>query len=125
MLNQLVWFDVPCRDLDRAIAFYSAVLGCEIEKEGGTRPNGTPYWLGVLPHEDKTVGGCLFVNEKASPSDHGILIYFNCRGRLHEATAAVEPRGGKVLEHVHPIGSYGFRSVVLDSEGNRIALHSV
>jgi len=25
----------------------------------------------------------------------------------------------------HPIGPYGFRVIVLDSEGNRIALHSM
>jgi hypothetical protein len=29
-----------------------------------------------------------------------------------------------VLEAMHAIGPHGFRAVVLDSEGNRIALHS-
>ena len=53
-----------------------------------------------------------------------MLLYFNCEGRLDEAIAVVEPNGGKVLEQKHQIGPYGFRAVVLDSEGNRIALHS-
>ena len=39
--------------------------------------------------------------------------------------AAVGPNGGKVLQPKHPIGPYGSRAVVLDSEGNRIALHSM
>jgi uncharacterized protein len=32
--------------------------------------------------------------------------------------------GGKVVKPVHSIGPHGFRAVILDSEGNRIALHS-
>jgi predicted enzyme related to lactoylglutathione lyase len=49
----------------------------------------------------------------------------NAEARLVEAIAAVEPFGGKVLKPKHPIGPYGFRAVVLDSEGNRVALHSM
>jgi hypothetical protein len=52
------------------------------------------------------------------------LIYLNCDGRLDAAIAAVEANGGKVLKPKHPIGPYGFRAVILDSEGNRLALHS-
>jgi predicted enzyme related to lactoylglutathione lyase len=53
-----------------------------------------------------------------------VLLYFNCEGRLDQAIAAVEPNGGKIVQPRHQIGPYGFRAVVLDSEGNRIALHS-
>ena len=34
------------------------------------------------------------------------------------------PKNGKVLESKHQIGPHGFRTVILDSEGNRLALHS-
>jgi len=44
---------------------------------------------------------------------------------LEEAVALVEANGGKIVQPVHPIGPYGFRAIVLDSEGNRIALHSM
>ena len=30
MANQVVWFDMPVKDLDRAIRFYSAVLGAPL-----------------------------------------------------------------------------------------------
>lgn len=119
MANQVVWFDVPCVDLDRAIAFYSAVLGQKVEKE--TFPGVS---LGVLPHEGNDVGGCLVVSPDVKPSAHGALLYFNCQGRLDAAVDAVGKNGGTVLEPSHPIGPHGFRAVVLDSEGNRIALHS-
>ena len=83
----------------------------------------------VLPHTDEHgVSGCLTTGcegHKAEPSQQGPLLYFNCQGRLDEAVAAVGPNGGKVLQPKHPIGPYGSRAVVLDSEGNRIALHSM
>jgi len=45
-------------------------------------------------------------------------------GRLDEAIATVEPNGGKIVQPKDAIGPNGFRAVVMDSEGNRIALHS-
>jgi predicted enzyme related to lactoylglutathione lyase len=123
MAHQVVWFDIPVKELDRAVRFYSTVLGGEVKKEDF---NG--FKFAVLPHKDGEVSGCLTPGcegKGASPSKDGALLYFNCQGRLDQAIAAVEPGGGKVLEAKQPIGPYGFRSVVLDSEGNRIALHSM
>jgi uncharacterized protein len=116
--NQIVWCDIPVRDLDRAIRFYAAVIGKSLVRDA---PPGGPA-IGVLPHEGDSVGGCL-VN--GDPSDRGPLIYLNAHGRLDAAIAAVGANGGKVLEPKHQIGPHGFRAIVLDSEGNRIALHSM
>jgi uncharacterized protein len=121
--NTVVWFDMPVVDLDRSIRFYSAVLGSPVHKEehGGMA-------FAVLHHEEGGVSGCLVPRSEHNdikPSDHGVLIYVNCQGRLDEAIAAVVPNGGKVLQPRHPIGPYGFRAVILDSEGNRVALHSM
>jgi predicted enzyme related to lactoylglutathione lyase len=123
--NQIVWCDIPVKDLDRAIRFYSAVLGAPIKKE---QHEGMTF--AVLPHaEEHGVSGCLITSgcegSKAEPSQHGPLLYLNCQGRLDQAVAAVEPNGGKVFQAKHPLGPYGFRAIVLDSEGNRIALHSM
>jgi predicted enzyme related to lactoylglutathione lyase len=123
MPNQVVWFDVPVTDLDRAIKFYSAVLKSAIKKE--QYPGMT---FAVLPHEDGEVSGCLtpgHPGQEAKPSSEGPLLYFNCQGRLDDAIAAVAPSGGKVVQPKHPIGPYGFRAIILDSDGNRIALHSM
>ena len=80
--------------------------------------------FGLLPHEGQSVGGCLVVTPDNPPSDHGILVYLNCDGRLDEAIAAVAPGGGEVLQEKHQIGPHGWRAVIRDSEGNRVALHS-
>jgi uncharacterized protein len=115
----VVWFDIPVLDLDRAIAFYSAVLGVPVKKE-----EYPGMAIGVLPHAGSDVGGCLHQSDADRPADRGPLLYFNAQGRLDEAVAAVEANGGKVLQAKHSIGPYGYRAVVLDSEGNRVALHS-
>lgn len=119
MPNQIVWVDIPVLDLDRAIAFYSAVLGTKVKRE-----EFSGMAMGLLPHEGKDVGGCLLTDEMVKPSADGPLIYLNVEGRLDDAVAAVEPNHGKVMQPKHQIGPYGFRAVVLDSEGNRVALHS-
>ncbi len=116
--NQVVWFDIPATDLDRAMKFYSNVLAVEIKKEVPDMP------MGVFAHGPNMVSGCIFVNNEIQPSAQGPLLYFNAEGRLDDAVSKVEKSGGKILKPKHQIGPYGFRAVVLDSEGNRIALHS-
>jgi predicted enzyme related to lactoylglutathione lyase len=119
MANQIVWCDIPVLDLNRAVRFYSAVLGQEVKKQKS--PGMT---MGILPHNDGEVGGCLLASSEAEPSDQGVMIYLNANGRLDEAIAAVTVNGGKVIQDKHPIGPFGFRAIILDSEGNRVALHS-
>lgn len=119
MANQVVWFDITVLDLDRAILFYSAILGTRVQK---SEFDGTA--IGVLPHSGNDVAGCLITSDSEKPSSIGPLLYFNCDGRLDEAVAAVTEYGGKILKPKHSIGPHGSRAIVLDSEGNRIALHS-
>jgi predicted enzyme related to lactoylglutathione lyase len=120
LANQVVWVDIPVLDLDRAVRFYSAVLGSAVRKQ-----EYPGMAIGLLPGADPDVTGCLFTKDGERPSDHGLLVYLNAQGRLDQAVAAVEPNGGKVLQPKHAIGPYGFRAVILDSEGNRVALHSM
>lgn len=117
MANAIVWCDIPVKDLDRAITFYSEVLGKAVSKE--TFGDAS---FGLLPLEGESVGGCLITGPK--PSTDGPMIYLNCNQRLDAAITAATKNGGKVLEPKHQIGPHGFRAIILDSEGNRIALHS-
>lgn len=119
MPNRIVWVDIPVTDLDRALAFYSAVLGEPVTREGGPG-----FAFGLLPHAGEDVGGCLYVADDNAPSLQGPLIYLNATGRLDAAVAAATAQGGQVLQAVHPIGPHGFRAILRDSEGNRVALHA-
>lgn len=120
MTNPIVWCDIPVTDMDRAIRFYTAVLGREVMKE--VSPSGA---IGILPHAGDEVGGCLVKAADNRPSDKGPLVYVNADGRLDAAIAAATKNGGKVLQSKHSIGPYGSRAILLDSEGNRLALHSM
>ena len=119
MAKQIFWCDIPVTDLDRAIRFYSAVLDTAVKKQ--ELPGMT---MGVLPHNDGEVGGCLVGGSEHKPSDAGAMVYLNANGRLDAALAQVTSHGGTIVQPKHQIGPFGFRAVVLDSEGNRIALHS-
>ena len=84
---------------------------------------------GLLPHEEQNASGCLCVGSDSAgsdnkPSQSGPLIYLSVEGRLDDAVEAVRGNGGKVLQKKQQIGPHGFRAVIVDSEGNRIALHS-
>jgi hypothetical protein len=120
MQNQFVWVDIPVVDLGRAIGFYSAVLGAEVTREGGPG-----FVFGLLPHEGNSVSGCLVTSgTENSPSIIGPLVYLNADGRLAQAVKAAETHGGRLLQTMHQIGEHGWRAIVMDSEGNRVALHS-
>lgn len=122
MANQIVWCDIPVTDLDRAIGFYSALIGQAVNKQ-----EYPGFAIGLLPGGGPDSGGCLYLPEGSEnkPSPAGPLVYINCSGRLDDAVAQAESHGGKVVHAKHKIGEHGFRAVVLDSEGNRIALHSM
>lgn len=116
--NRVVWVDVPVKDLDRAIPFYAAVLGKSVQKQ---QFPGMEF--AVIDHQDGN-GGCLVKQEAEVSSTAGILVYFNVDGRIRAAVGEVEKHGGRILQPIHNIGPHGFRAIVIDCEGNRIALHS-
>ena len=118
MHNRAVWFDIPVAELERAAGFYAAVLAIKVSEECY---EGTPFC--VFEHGEGN-GGCLVIDPEAVTGNGGILAYLNVDGRIRDAVAQVETKGGRVLQGVHPIGPHGSRALVLDSEGNRIALHS-
>ena len=116
--NRAVWFDIPVVDLDRATSFYSVVLAVKVEKQ-----SFDDFQFSVIEHSDGN-GGCLVQNPDDVSSDKGILLYLNVHGRIRDAMLMVQDNGGSVLQEVHSIGPHGFRAIILDSEGNRIVLHS-
>lgn len=83
--------------------------------------------MGWFPFADGKIGssGSLIQNEAYSPSENkGALIYFSSADVLIELNRIPEA-GGSVLQAKTLISKdIGYMALFLDSEGNRIALHS-
>ena len=119
--NDLNWFEIPAADCERARAFYARILDFDmpVMPMGGTM-------MGFLPHEqDKGVGGAIVQGEGCVPSRDGTTVYLNGGRDLSVVLSRVEAAGGRVLVGKTAITpEYGFYAHFLDTEGNRVGLHS-
>lgn len=118
MLNAINWFEVPAQDLDRAMNFYSAILGKELVKGEFM---GQP--LGFFPADNQGVTGSIVQREGATPSTNGTLIYLDTDNNLDGVLAKVEPAGGKIVMPKTNLGQFGWAAVIIDTEGNSMGLH--
>jgi predicted enzyme related to lactoylglutathione lyase len=122
MKNVVVWFDIPTLDFDRAVTFYSEILGEPIKVDTYMGQK-----LGFFPMDQgpEGVGGDIVppdANNK--PSGQGTRIYLNCAGKLDEVAARVPQAGGKIIMPRTSIGDVGFIVMISDTEGNVVGLHS-
>ncbi|MCL4135552.1 UNVERIFIED_CONTAM: hypothetical protein GTU68_013602 [Idotea baltica] len=120
MANAINWFELPTDNFERASKFYSTVLGEEIQPMDG--PMGK---LGFFPATDQGVGGCITHGNGNKPNAEGSLVYLNGGDDLALPLSKVESSGGKVIMPKTGIGENGFMAVFLDTEGNRVAFHSM
>ncbi|MDD4447943.1 MAG: VOC family protein [Methanothrix sp.] len=121
MKNVVSWFDIPTEDFDRAVRFYSAILGKEIRVDFFM---GQKY--GFFPMDGREgVGGDIVPPEMGNkPSANGTRVYLSCEGVLDEVIARVEKAGGKIVMPRTKIGDAGWVALITDSEGNIVGLHS-
>jgi predicted enzyme related to lactoylglutathione lyase len=120
--NTLNWFEIPVSDFDRAKKFYEAVFGftMQVMDFGGFKMGMFPS----VPGNGK-LSGAIVHGDSYKPSKEGALVYFNGDPDLQVALDKVEAAGGKILQPKTQITpEYGNMAVFLDSEGNRVALHS-
>lgn len=124
MTNAISWFEIGTSDLDRATKFYETVFGITLA------PMDLPnIKMRMFPLDDMQtgVGGALVDSggfHKPSSTD-GPLIYLNGNPDVQKIVDKVEEAGGKVIVSKTEISpEYGFMAVILDTEGNRIGLHS-
>ena len=125
MKNAISWFEIPTTDIDRAQRFYEAIFGFSM------LPMDLPnIKMRMFPLDDMMtqVGGALVDSggfHKASATD-GPLIYLNANPDVQTVLDKVITAGGSIMVPKTEISpEYGFMAVLMDTEGNRIALHSV
>jgi uncharacterized protein len=121
MINSINWFEIPVKDFDRAKTFYEAVYGTSVQE----MPH-PEYRYGMLPCDmQQGVGGGIVQGEGFEPSDKGALLYLNGGDDLSVPLSRVEAAGGKIVLPKTSIGPNGFMAHFIDTEGNKIALHSM
>ena len=124
-VNSVGWFEIYVEDMKRAKAFYEEVLGKKLEPMK-TPDMGVELEMCAFPGSMENYGanGAL-VKMPGFPTGHNsVLIYFSCEDCATEE-ARVSANGGKVEKKKFSIGEYGFISLVKDTEGNMIGLHSM
>jgi uncharacterized protein len=125
MQNAISWFEIPTIDIDRAQQFYETIFG--ITMMPMDMPN---IKMRMFPLDDMMtqVGGALVDSggfHKVSATD-GPLIYLNANPDVQNVLNKVVAAGGSIMVPKTEISpDYGFMAVFIDTEGNRVALHSV
>jgi len=119
-VNPVIWFELYVDDMARARAFYETVFKVTLESMSDA---GMEYYAFPMQNDQVGAGGALAKMEGMAPGGGGTLIYFHCEDCAVEE-GRVAGAGGTVLKPKMSIGSYGFMSLVLDTEGNTIGLHS-
>jgi predicted enzyme related to lactoylglutathione lyase len=120
------WFEIPVSDFARAKKFYESIFGYDmpVSRMG-------PAQMGFLLYDFKNQGrgGAIVHNpDFYTPSATGTLVYLNCEPDLQVVEDKVEEAGGKVMMKKSEVAAgqdLGFWALIQDSEGNRVALHSM
>jgi predicted enzyme related to lactoylglutathione lyase len=123
--NAISWFEIPSVDLERAQKFYETIFNTQLI------PLDTPnIRMRMFPLQDMMTGvGGAVVHSAGfyTPSStEGPLIYLNGNPDLQTVLDKVENAGGKIHVPKTEISpEHGYMAVFIDTEGNRIGLHSV
>lgn len=113
-------FEIPVVDMDRAIAFHSALFGHRFD-----RVVVDGHVMAPFPRvEGAGASGALAKGDVYVPSLHGAIVYFSVDA-IDPVLERVVAAGAEVLHPKASIGAAGSVAEVKDSEGNRIALHAL
>ncbi len=119
--NSVAWFEIYVQDMEKARAFYQAVLQQELEKLDTPEPE---MWTFPGGPEKPGAAGAIVKMEGVGSGGNSTLVYFSCLDCAQEASR-VDQNGGKVIKPKFSIGQYGFIALASDPDGNMFGLHSM
>jgi uncharacterized protein len=121
--NPVGWFEIYARDMARARKFYEAVFRMTLERLGSP---DLEMWAFPMERDAWGAGGALVKMEgfPSGASSNSVLVYFSCEDCAVEE-GRVQEAGGRIQRNKMSIGEYGFISLIFDTEGNMIGLHSM
>ena len=117
--NFVTWFEIPAYNHYRSVAFFNYIYNIEMTS---VELNG--FAMGFFP-ADSGIGGAIVTGPGCVPSEVGPLIYLNGSEDLNNVLFRVNEAGGRVvMEKTFLSETTGYFALFIDSEGNRLALHS-
>ena len=115
----ITWFEIPAANFERAVNFYNEIFAIDMETNvmGG-------YSMAFFPVKSG-IGGAIISGEGSTPCDRGPLLYLNAGDNLEHIQNRIQDAGGRVLMSKKLINEEsGYFALFIDSEGNKLALHS-
>lgn len=123
--NPVVWFEIYVDDLKRARSFYEKTFNVEFAELGD--PTDDNLQMLGFPSDMESKGkasGALVHTKEMKAGGNSSIVYFGSDDCSIEE-ARVQKAGGEVMRSKMSIGEYGFVSLVKDTEGNTIGIHSM
>lgn len=120
--NALNWFEIPVTDMARAKHFYQVVFSIHLEDADmqGIQMVMFPYEMG-----NGKVSGALVKSDYQKPSADGVTIYLNANPDMSDVLQRIRNEGGQiVMDKTQITPEIGYMAFFIDSEGNKIGLHS-
>ncbi|MGB0412049.1 MAG: VOC family protein [Pikeienuella sp.] len=122
-MNAVGWFDIYVDDLNRAVAFYEAILDIKLEAMGD--PTGESQMMSFPADMGAYgAGGALTKSPYASPGVGGTIVYFSVEDCAVEQERVADA-GGVVVRPKFSIGEFGFIVLCQDTEGNMFGMNSL
>jgi len=126
-MANIVYFEIPADDVDRAKRFYHSLLGWKIEPTKVPIPEMTSMqYQDIITGETKEVtpmGGTLNVGGMYKRQMNEPIINYVMVDDIDEKIAMVEKLGGKIAVPKREVKSVGQFVIIKDTEGNAIALY--
>lgn len=114
----MVWFEIPVKNLDRAIEFYQRVFGISLVR---TEIDGHPMALFPELSEGAGSSGALAQGDSYEPSLDGPRVYFSVESAQATFDLAISA-GATTLYPVTEVSPGTRVAEFSDSEGNRVAI---
>ena len=121
--DALNWFEIFVNDIDKAKAFYEAILKSPMTSIPAGDSGCTMALFACNP--ELGVGGALCQAEGYKPGPGGTMVYLNVEGDLDGVLERIPAAGGKVIKPRTAIPPHGFMGIFEDPDGNRVGLHSM
>ncbi|ANS87554.1 hypothetical protein VSVS12_03854 [Vibrio scophthalmi] len=123
MSNPVCWFEIYVDDVERAKAFYQDVFNAVLEDIETPDGSNIEMWAFGSDMESYGATGTIVKMPGMAAGGNSVIVYFSCEDCLNEEQKVVAA-GGKVIQPKMSIGEHGRISLVSDTEGNIIGLHS-